>query len=167
MIEYPNSQVGNGLSNEVLADPADELEIRWIILAGIPQWEAALAVAQDLVKTLPERCAGWLWRAQSLSSLNRTVEAWQSLLPAAERFPGSGAVAYDLCRYACHLGRWREACRWLRRALEAGNGPALGLLAADDPELAPLWLVPGHRMRSAPRRHRTANSGFILKRGSV
>jgi hypothetical protein len=71
--------------------------------------------------------------------LNRVQEAWDTLLPIAEKFPHVPAVAYDLACYACRLGRLAEAREWLGRVFEGTDGNRWKLMALDDPDLEPLW----------------------------
>ena len=116
-----------------------ELEMRWILLAGVPQWQNALAVAQCLVDCAPDQPAGWLWRAESLAALNRTEEARLSLVPAVEGFPTLGLIPFEMCRYCCRLGQTREACRWLARALAVGEPAVACLLSSTEPDFDRLW----------------------------
>lgn len=117
------------------------LELRWSALAELQRWDAALAVAADMVKVAPERVSGWLHRAYALrrASGGGLPQAWEALLPAADRFPDDLLVAFNLACYACQLERLEKARQWLRRALTLGNAPEIRQMALADPDLKPLW----------------------------
>jgi predicted Zn-dependent protease len=112
---------------------------RWEIFARKQHWEFAHTVAQGLVRLVPDEPKGWINRSAALHAMKRTPEAWQSLLPAAEKFPQNPLIAYNLARYACQLGRFQEANRWLQRAVQMRGGKRLKWIALKDPDLEPLW----------------------------
>jgi tetratricopeptide (TPR) repeat protein len=117
----------------------DVLEVRWRIYARERRWECALAVARALIRVAPERCVGWIDQSYSLHEMQRTVEAWARLLPAAAKFPEVATIPYNLACYACRLGKLAQARSWLVRAIEIdGEGP-VKRLARSDPDLQPLW----------------------------
>ncbi len=49
--------------------------------------------------------AGWLHRAYALRRVANggLPQAWDALLPAAEKFPGEPVIAYNLSCYACQM----------------------------------------------------------------
>ncbi len=120
---------------------ADVLEVRWEIAAKQSEWEAALAVAESLVVGSPERCSGWLHRSYCLHELGRTLEAWNKLLPAFERFPKEATIPYNLACYACQLGNLEHAQSWLEKAAQIRGRRAIKALAAGDPDLEPLRAI--------------------------
>jgi hypothetical protein len=79
-----------------------------------------------------------VYRASSLTELNRPQEAYETLSAAAALFPGDEIIAYDLACVCCALKRGDEARLWLARAIEAG-GDTIKLKALDDPDLEPIW----------------------------
>ena len=60
-------------------------------------------------------------------------------MPAATKFPENVTIAYDLARYACQLGKFGDAFRWLERAKQIADPHTVKQMARKDPELEPLW----------------------------
>jgi Flp pilus assembly protein TadD len=115
------------------------LEVRWSLSARENNWEAALAVAERLVRDVPDRCSGWIQRSYSLHELKRTTEAREQLLPAAARFPDVSTIPYNLACYDCQLGRLDKARSWLNVAMRLGSRESILNSALCDPDLKPLW----------------------------
>jgi predicted Zn-dependent protease len=80
-----------------------------------------LEIASAIVKTVPEWPSGWIYRASSLTELNRQQEAYETLSAAAALFPGDEIIPYDLACVCCGLNRLDEAQSWLTNAIEAGG----------------------------------------------
>lgn len=114
------------------------LLVRWEIYAKGKHWEFAHTIAQGLVALVPDEPRGWISRSFALHQMKRTQEAWYALLPAAEKFPQNPAVAYDLACYACQLGRFDEAKKWLEKAIKLGDANRVKRMALGDPDLEPL-----------------------------
>ena len=114
------------------------LEVRWQICANLEKWAGALDIASAIVKVVPEWPSGWIYRASSLTELNRQQEAYETLSAAAALFPRDEIILYDLACVCCALKRVDEARSWLGKAIEAG-GNAIRLKALDDSDLEPLW----------------------------
>jgi tetratricopeptide (TPR) repeat protein len=114
------------------------LEVRWQIYANLEKWAAALDIASAIVKMVPEWPSGWIYRASSLTELNRQEEAYETLSAAAALFPGDEIILYDLACVCCAMARLAESKSWLGKAIEAG-GNEIKLRALDDPDLEPLW----------------------------
>jgi Flp pilus assembly protein TadD len=119
----------------------DVLEARWLLCAQEKSWLDALVVADCELSSMPEEPSGWLHRAYALrrvkgGSLN---QAWDALLPAAEKFPNEPAIAFNLSCYACQLKDLNTARVWLRRAVQIGGRDAVKKMAMDDEDLKPLW----------------------------
>ena len=112
---------------------------RWEIYARGEHWEFAYTVAHGMVALIPNDPAGWIKRSVALHHMKRTPEAWQTLLPAAQKFPKNFNIAYDLARYACQLGKFSEAFRWLERAKQLADPQKFKQMTRRDPELEPLW----------------------------
>lgn len=115
------------------------LVVRWEIYAREGQWDLAHTIAHGLVALAPDNPVGWIHRAYALHQLRRTEEAWHALLPAARKFPQNPTIAYNLACYAAQLGRLEEAKLWLERALQLGDPAKVKALAAEDPDLKPLF----------------------------
>ena len=127
----------NTLSEPARGHP-DVLELCWRLHAMRGDWDAALAVARTLTRSMPERASGWIHQSYCLHEMKRTEEAWRLLRPAAELFPDETTIAYNLACYACQLGELAAAKEWLQRAArKQGRGP-VRLMGMDDPDLVPL-----------------------------
>lgn len=114
------------------------LEIRWQIYDNAGNQEAALDIANAIIKAAPGWPNGWLYRARTLTLLGRTQEAYETLFKAAPRFPSNEYVLYDLGSVCCDLGRFDEARTWIGKAIKAG-GNEVKLRALDDLGLEPIW----------------------------
>ncbi len=118
------------------------LEARWQVYANLEKWEGALELANALVQTRPDWPNGYLYRASSLTELNRHLDAHEALSAAMSRFPADEMVLYDLACVCCALNRLDEARSWLSKAIELG-GKDMKLRALDDPDLEPVWKSSG------------------------
>jgi hypothetical protein len=117
----------------------DILEVRWQAFARMESWEPTLPIARSICQFAPERAQGWLHQAVSLYRLKRTEEAWNLLLPMAEKFPKDWVIPYDLACYACQLGKLDEGRQWLKRACNLGHSKEVRNIALADPDLEILW----------------------------
>ena len=81
------------------------LEARWLLCAHEKTWRDALVVANCELAAAPDDSAGWLHRAYALRRVDGggLAQAWDALLPAAEKFPTEPVIAYNLSCYACQL----------------------------------------------------------------
>jgi len=117
------------------------LEARWLLCAHEKTWRDALFVADCELAVAPEDSAGWLHRAYALRRVDGggLTQAWDALLPAAEKFPTEPIIFYNLSCYACQLNEL-EMCRdWLKRAVETGGKDVIKKMALEDEDLKPLW----------------------------
>jgi hypothetical protein len=117
----------------------DVLEVRWQIRARLEQWESCLAIATSMCIHAPERPQGWLHLSVSLYRMKRTQEAWDALLPMAEKFPKSWVIPYDLSCYACQLSQTEQGRHWLRKAFALASSCDVKAIAMADPDLETLW----------------------------
>jgi len=119
----------------------DTLELRWLIQADLKDWTAALASASELVSVAPTRPAGWLHRSYAIRRVPEggLQEAWDLLLPAADKFPQESVIPYNLSCYACQMGRLEESRKWLQRAVSVGSRDTIKGMALQDEDLRPLW----------------------------
>lgn len=120
------------------AQHPDVLEIRWEIAGRRKRWQGALEIAEALVGRWPDRCSGRLHRSYSLHELQRTLEAWNKLVPAVERFPREATIPYNLACYACQLGNLDQAKSWLEKAVSIRGRATIKDLALKDDDLLPL-----------------------------
>jgi predicted Zn-dependent protease len=120
---------------------ADALEVEWVICAEERDWQSGLAAANALVQSDPERPTGWLHRSYALRRVTGggLQAAWDSLLPALEKFPEEPVIPYNLSCYACQLGHLDQARTWLRRALAIGGVETIKRMALHDADLQPIW----------------------------
>ena len=130
---------------EHIAEPLhlhpDVLEVRWQILAKEQQWAACVDVATTFTRLAPNRAMGWIHRSYALHELNRTQEAWDTLLPVAGQFADDFLIRYNLACYACQLGRLAQAREWLQAAVKVSGEPArVKAMALADSDLEPLWV---------------------------
>ena len=79
------------------------LDMRFTALAELKDWAQALEVAKKFVDVAPGNVSGWLHRAYALRRApgGGLPQAWEALLPAAEKFPRQPLVAFNLACYAC------------------------------------------------------------------
>jgi tetratricopeptide (TPR) repeat protein len=117
------------------------LEVRWAVLAQLKHWDQALAAASELVRVAPGNASGWLHRAYALRrvSAGGLAQAWDALLPAAEKFKEEFIIPYNLACYACQLNRLEEARTWFDRAMRTGQPSEIKQMALADEDLKPLW----------------------------
>jgi tetratricopeptide (TPR) repeat protein len=118
----------------------DVLQVRYDVYAKAKKWEMAVEIAQVLFRTAPSNPFDRIRLAYALHELKRTKEAWDVLLPVAEKFPGEYVICYNLACYACQLGDRKEAFKWLERAIDLSDTKEVKLMALDDPDLEPLWV---------------------------
>jgi hypothetical protein len=129
------------LAPEVMEHP-DVLDVRWSVCATGQSWEAALAVAETLVRVAPERSSGWIQRAYALRRVRHggLQLAWAALRPAHEKFPREELIPYNLACYAAQSGRLEAAWDWLTKAVAvSGDVKMIKERALRDGDLQPLW----------------------------
>jgi len=114
--------------------------VRCDIYTAVMKWPEVVAVAETLVKLVPDKPCGWVRRSYALHGLKRTQQAFDLLLPAARKFPEIPMIPYNLACYCAQLGKLEEARRWLHQSYEIGNARILKSVARCDPDLAPLFV---------------------------
>lgn len=117
------------------------LEARWTLCACEKNWSAALEVAELELQSSPSDAGGWLHRAYALRRVNGggLAQAWDSLLPAADKFPEEPVIAFNLSCYACQLHQLETAWKWLTRAISVGKKEIIKEMALADEDLRSLW----------------------------
>jgi predicted Zn-dependent protease len=117
------------------------LEARWTICAREKRWVEALEIARAELAAAPDNCSGWLHRAYALRRVpdGGLPQAWEALLPSAEKFPREPVIAYNLSCYACQMQQPAVARRWLQQAMKAGGTDDIRKMALADDDLQPLW----------------------------
>jgi hypothetical protein len=117
------------------------LEVRWLLLAGKCDWAGALAVADKILKVVPDRSSGWVHKAYALRRVQGggLAQAELVLREAVERFPRESLIPFNLACYACQMSREDEALQWLQRAFGLPKTATLKAMALEDEDLRPLW----------------------------
>lgn len=103
------------------------------------EWPLVVDLAEHLYRQSPDQPYAALRLAYALHELKRTQEAWNTLLPIADRHPEEWVIPYNLACYAAQLGDLPQARTWLAKALKVGDRATLDREARRDPDLAPLW----------------------------
>src|SRR5262245_58936595 len=104
------------ITPELRAHP-DVLLVRCEIHSKRAEWENVLTIAETLVQNVPRKARGWIHRSFALHEMKRTQEAFDKLLPAADRFLKVWTIPYNLACYCAQLGRLDECEQWFRRAM--------------------------------------------------
>ena len=116
----------------------DVLEVRYDIYARAKKWEGCVDIGNALVQAVPGRSSAWIQRSLASYFLKRTREAYDQLLPAADKFPKVWPIPYNLACYCAQMGRLEECKEWFTKAM-AVDERTVKRAAIDDPDLAPLW----------------------------
>ena len=118
------------------------LEARWLLCAHEKSWQDALVVAVQELATAPDHPSGWLHRAYALRRVDGggLAQAWDALLPAAEKFPDEAVIAYNLSCYACQMNKLEVSLVWFQRAVKVGGKDTIRKMALEDDDLKPLWV---------------------------
>ena len=116
----------------------DVLEVRYDIYARAKKWEACVDIGNALIQAVPNRASAWIQRSLASYFMKRPQEAYDQLLPAAQRFPKLWTIPYNLACYCAQLGRLEECKEWFAKAM-AVDEKMVRQAAVDDPDLAPLW----------------------------
>jgi len=121
-------------------DAPERLEARWHQCANAKDWDACLDVAKAITRAIPNSPFSWIRYGYASRQARRgdPHEAFEALLPIAQKFPEHPAIAYNLACYACQIGRLDEAREWLRQATEKGDPEQVKRMALDDRDLEPL-----------------------------
>jgi len=92
-----------------------------------------LDIAGAIMKLDPDRPDAWVQRSFDLHEMQKTQEAFDQLLPVAEKFPKVWTIPY-----CAQLGRLDECKAWFMKAI-AMDERTVQRAAIDDPDLKPLW----------------------------
>jgi tetratricopeptide (TPR) repeat protein len=118
----------------------DILKMRVEVYSAAKKWDYVIEVAGTLARLVPDQAFGYVRLAYALHALTRTQEAWNALLPVADKFPSEWVIPYNLACYAAQLGDLIAARDWLAQAFNLADDPKRAKLAAlEDPDLVPLW----------------------------
>ncbi len=116
------------------------LSVHYQIYAQAKQWDEAVAVANELMKLLPEEPFTWInlayaTRRKTGGSIPEAKEILQSAEP---KFPKHYLFPYNISCYCSQVGEFDQAWQWLKKAVRIDNA-AIKKMALDDPDLKPLW----------------------------
>ena len=116
------------------------LQIRYAIYAKRGEWDMALEVAEELADALPDMAGTWINLAYATrrKTGGGIPEAKKILLAAEPLFPDELVIPFNLACYCSQLREFEEAEQWLKKAA-AINKKSVQEMAADDPDLKPLW----------------------------
>lgn len=119
----------------------DILEVRWEICIRESNWQEAVVVARQLLLEAPDRASGFLHLAYAVRRApeGSVRKAWETLLPAFDKFPKVPIISFNLSCYACQLNQLEAARVWLRRAFLIGGKDKMKQMALNDSDLQPLW----------------------------
>ena len=120
----------------------DVLKLRVEIYAAAKQWEQSATVAEGLIQIISDDPFPYVRCAFALHVLERTQEAYNVLLPVAEKFPGEWVIPYNLACYCAQLGEIEESEKWFKLAMSR-DLEAVRIGSIDDPDLEPLWKAKG------------------------
>lgn len=117
------------------------LEARWLLCTHEKNWREGLEIAEQELASVPGEASGWLHRAYALRRVEGggLPQAWDALLPAAEKFPKESVIAYNLSCYACQMSQLDIARDWFKRAVATGGKDIIKKMALEDEDLKPLW----------------------------
>jgi hypothetical protein len=108
--------------------------------ANTGRWAEVEMIASAATTTYPDEPAFYTQWAWALYRLNRTIEAFEMVTRAAERFSKSVAVAYSAACLNGVMHRTSDAKEWLALAIERANNPEkVKLRSLVQPELQCLW----------------------------
>jgi tetratricopeptide (TPR) repeat protein len=113
------------------------LKVRWEIFAKAKKWELAAEIANRTIQMQPENPFGYIHLAFALHEMKRTQEAWDTVLPIADKFPALWTIPYNLSCYASQMGQLEAAEKWLKVAMNIDEDAVMES-AATDPDLDPL-----------------------------
>lgn len=116
------------------------LSVRYQIHAQAKQWDEAVAVANELMKLLPEAPFAWINLAYATrrKTGGSIPEAKEILLSAEPKFPKHYLFPYNISCYCSQLGEFDQARRWLKKAARIDNA-TVKKMALEDTDLKPLW----------------------------
>jgi predicted Zn-dependent protease len=118
----------------------DVLKMRVDIFSAAKKWDYVIEMAGTIARLLPDHVFGHVRLAYALHEMKRTKEAWDTLLPVADKFPSEWVIPYNLACYAAQLGDLIAARDWLAQSFKLAEDPKQAkLVALGDPDLAPLW----------------------------
>jgi tetratricopeptide (TPR) repeat protein len=120
------------------------LQVRYAIYGKREQWDMAAQVAEKLTPLLPNEPGTWINLAYATRrKTGGNIPAAKTILLAAEsKFPRNYLIPFNLACYCSQLQEFDQAEQWLKKAA-AIDERTVRKMAADDPDLKPLWATKG------------------------
>lgn len=116
------------------------LQVRYSLYIKIKEWDMAAGVAERVASLLPDDA--WTWIHLAYATRRKTgggiPDAKKILLAAEPKFPRHCVIAFNLACYCSQLSEFDQAEQWLKKAA-AIDQKTVRKMAADDPDLKPLW----------------------------
>lgn len=127
------------ISPEERTHPA-VLQMRYAIYVTRGHWDKAVEVAEEVASRLPDEPGTWINLAYATrrKTGGGLPDAKKILLAAEAKFPGDYIIPFNLACYCSQLHQFDQAERWLKKAA-AIDEKTVQSMAADDPDLKPLW----------------------------
>jgi predicted Zn-dependent protease len=121
--------------------------IRYQIHAQSEQWDDAVKIAHDLMKTLPDEAFVWINLAYATRrKTNGSISEAKGILVGAQpKFPKHYLFPFNLACYCSQLGEFKEAKQWLKKASKIDDA-TIKKMAVDDDDLQPLWASMGRTL---------------------
>ena len=123
----------------VLRMHPEVLLIEWHLRAKSRDWRPCLVLAHRVTERLPKDPRGWVALARTFYLCGEVPKAYKVAVSKVDLFPRSWPLLYDTARYACLLGKRRQAEQFLRLAMAAGDKRSIKSRAQSDPDLELLW----------------------------
>jgi tetratricopeptide (TPR) repeat protein len=116
------------------------LQMRYTIHGKRAEWDMAVEAAEELASALPDESESWvnLAYATRRKTGGGIPEAKKILLAAEPIFPDDCVIPFNLACYCSQLHEFEQAEQWLKKAA-AIDEKKIRKMAADDPDLKPLW----------------------------
>jgi tetratricopeptide (TPR) repeat protein len=110
----------------------------WVeVFAAAGKWHEMQRIALHLTTIQPDNAQWWLHLAFATRRIE-SVEAAREILLQAERYhPGEPTIQFNLGCYACSLGEFDAAKKYVLRSIQRVRG--FRQLALKDSDLKPLW----------------------------
>ncbi|HEV2329946.1 MAG TPA: hypothetical protein VGY56_14285 [Verrucomicrobiae bacterium] len=116
------------------------LQVRYALYAKRGEWDMATEMGEELATALPDIAGSWINLAYATrrKSDGSIPKAKEILLAAEPLFPRECVIPFNLACYCSQLNEFEQAEQWLKKAA-AIDEKTVRKMAADDPDLKPLW----------------------------
>lgn len=123
------------------------LQVRYAIYAKSERWDMAADIAEKLAPLVPDKAGTWINLAYATrrKTGGGIPGAKKILLAAHARFPTDCVIPFNLACYCTQLQEFDQAEQWLKKAATIDE-KTVRKMAADDPDLMPLWAIKGKRI---------------------